>query len=489
VPEGNLVGKPIVLDDFQVKFILDVYDNPHTTKMAILSIARKNGKTGLIAALLLAHLVGPEAVLNSHLQSGAMSREQAAQVFNYASKMVMLSPQLSQIIRIVPSNKRLIGLPLNTTYQALSADAKTAHGGSPIFALLDEVGQVKGSRSDFIDAITTSQGAYDNPLLIAISTQASEDADLLSIWIDDAKKSKDPHTVCHVYSAPQGMELTDEEGWGKANPAMGTFRSKEDIRVNADKASRMPSFENTFRNLYLNQRVSYASPFASLNVWKSCGEAIDEYNGEMVYGGLDLSSRADLTSLQLIYKTKGKWNVISHFWTPEKGLLDRARRDRTPYDVWEKQGFLYATPGATVDYEYVAKHIKILLDRMNIGSIAYDRWRIDLLKKEFNDIGLELPLSECGQGYKDMSPAIDALESELLNARIRHGMNPVLTMCAANAIVIKDPSGNRKLDKSKSTGRIDGMVALAMAFHATGFNSEDEGDLDGFLNNPVSLRH
>jgi phage terminase large subunit-like protein len=157
--------------------------------------------------------------------------------------------------------------------------------------------------------------------------------------------------------------------------------------------------------------------------------------------------------------------------------------------VWEKQGFLYTTPGATVDYEYVAKHIKLLLDHMNVASIAYDRWRIDLLKKEFNDIGLELPLSECGQGYKDMSPAIDALESELLNARIRHGMHPVLTMCAANAIVIKDPSGNRKLDKSKSTGRIDGMVALAMAFHAIGSDSETEGDLDGFLNNPLSLRH
>ena len=179
VPEGEHVGKPVVLADFQKRFLLDIYDNPHITDTAILSMARKNAKTATIAFILLAHLVGPEAVQNSRIVSGAMSREQAAEVYNLASKCVMLSPELSKIIRIIPSSKKLVGLPMNVEYQAISAEGKTAHGKSPVLAILDEVGQVTGPRSDFIDAITTAQGAYANPLLIYISTQAANDGDLL----------------------------------------------------------------------------------------------------------------------------------------------------------------------------------------------------------------------------------------------------------------------------------------------------------------------
>jgi len=117
-PEGDKVGKPLKLDEFQKKFILDIYDNPHGTREAILSMARKNGKTALIAALLLVHLVGTEAKLNSQIASGAMSRENAAIVFNYAVKMINLNPELQKIIRIVPSQKELYGLPMNTSYKS-----------------------------------------------------------------------------------------------------------------------------------------------------------------------------------------------------------------------------------------------------------------------------------------------------------------------------------------------------------------------------------
>src|SRR5690625_3708743 len=138
VPEGAHVGEPLKLAPFQKKFIKAVYDNKHGTRRAYLSIARKNGKTALIAGILLAHLVGPEAKLNSQIVSGAMSRDQASLVFSLASKMVQLSPELSGIIRIVPSGRRLIGLPMNVEYRALAADGTTAHGLSPILAILDE---------------------------------------------------------------------------------------------------------------------------------------------------------------------------------------------------------------------------------------------------------------------------------------------------------------------------------------------------------------
>ena len=465
VPEGDHVGKPVVLAEFQRQFILEVYDNPHVTDTAILSIARKNAKTGTIAFILLAHIVGPEAKQNSRIVSGAMSREQAAEVYNLASKCVLISPKLRDKIRIVPSSKKLIGLLMGVEYQAISAEGKTAHGKSPILAILDEVGQVRGPQSDFIDAITTAQGAYEQPLLIYISTQAATDGDLFSILIDDAVRNKPKKTVCHVYAADKDGVLLDKEQWYKANPALGLFRSMSDMEKQADKANRMPSFENTFRNLNLNQRVSTMSPFVSKSVWELNGRVIVAENDVEWFGGLDLSARTDLTAFVLIGKNQdGTVIVDPYFWTPEIGLLDRAKTDRQPYDVWVREGFLRTTPGATVDYGYIAKEIAEITEGRNLVSLGFDRWRIDVFKKDCEREGVELPLIEFGQGFKDMSPAIDALEAELLNSKLAHGMQPVLTMCAANAVITKDPAGNRKLDKHKAVGRIDGMAALTMAF-------------------------
>lgn len=474
VPEGALVGQPLKLLPFQKKFIKAIYDNKHGTSKAYLSIARKNGKTALIACLVLAHLVGPEAKQNAQIVSGAMSRDQAALVFEACAKIIAESPALSARTRVLPSKKEIYGLQSGTKYKALAAQGSTVQGLSPVLAILDEVGQVEGARNKFISGITLSQGAHEAPLLIAISTQAAEDSHLFSIWLDDAENSKDPRIVSHVYAAPKDAKVDDPKAWRAANPALGIFCSLENFKQQAAEAKRMPAAENEFRNKFLNQRVSTVSPFMSKSVWESCANPAESLEDLEVYGGLDLSSRTDLTALVLIAKRGDVWQVRPYFWTPEKGLLERSRRDRQPYDVWQKQGFLKTTPGATVDYEFVAHDIAEIIAGLNVTAIAFDRWRIDLLKKEFADIGFTLPLVPHGQGFKDMSPALDAVEAEFLNGRISHGGNPVLTMCAAGAVVTKDPSGNRKLDKSKATSRIDGMVALAMAFGASSKLVEEE---------------
>jgi phage terminase large subunit-like protein len=466
IPEGDKVGQPVVLAEFQKKFILEVYDNPAVTDTGILSIARKNAKTGTIAFILLAHTVGPEAVQNSRIVSGAMSREQAAEVYNLASKCVMLSPKLNKIVKIVPSSKKLIGLPMNVEYQAISADGKTAHGKSPILAILDEVGQVKGPQSDFIDAITTAQGAYDNPLLLYISTQAATDADLFSVLIDDAQVNKHPKTVCHVYAADDDADLMDREQWKKANPAMNLFRSEADMLKQAEKAQRMPSFENTFRNLNLNQRVESSSPFVNHTVWAECGGK-PVYSG-VAYGGLDLSETNDLTALILVFLKDGVVNTKCHFWLPAEGLAERSKQDRVPYDVWAKQGFLSTTPGRSIEYEYVAKVIANMFTEHDIRKLAFDRYNMRHLRPWLVQAGLSDSLIEdrfqdFGQGFVSMSPALRNLETILLNSKLRHGDHPILKMCAANSVVRMDEAGNRKLDKKRSRGRIDGMVALAMA--------------------------
>lgn len=464
VPEGDLVGQAVVLAHFQKLFILCVYDNPFGTDTAILSIARKNAKTGTIAFILICHLVGPEAVLNSRIVSGARSREQAAEVFNLASKCVQLSPRLSDLIHIIPTAKKLIGKPRNVEYQAISAEGKTAHGKSPILAILDEVGQIRGPQDDFVDAITTAQGAYENPLLIYISTQAANDGDLFSIAIDDAKKNRPEKTVCHLYCADQDAGPLDKNQWKKANPAIGLFRSEKDMRKQAEKAARMPSFENTFRNLNLNQRIDQSTPFVSKSIWDSngmdAGPILDEY---VLYGGLDLSAKTDLTALVLVAEVDGKLKHWTFCWTPADGVRDRSERDREPYDLWVKDGLLLTTQGKTVNYEFVIRDIMDIVGGAELAAIAFDRWRIDVFKKDCEHLGVELPLVEFGQGFKDMAPAVDALEDSLLNSKIEHGGHPVLTMCARNAKVTTDPSGNRKFEKSKSNGRIDALVASAMA--------------------------
>ncbi len=488
VPEGNLIGRPIRLLWFQEAFILAVYDNPAGTSRAYLSIARKNSKTATIACLLLAHIVGPEAQQNSRIVSGARSRKQAAEVFNYASKMIMMSPKLKKLAHVTPSSKTILGYAKNVEYQASSAEAKSAHGGSPILAILDEVGQIKGPTDDFVEAIETSQGAYEGKaMLFAISTQAATDNDLFSRWIDDANTSKDPRIVSHIYSAPAECELDDRSAWAAANPALGIFRSVKDVEDFCKLAMRMPTKEASFRWLFLNQRIDASAPFVSPAVWRACDAAVDDFDGLPVFGGLDLSEVSDLTALVLMAPKSTDagtiWHVKPTFWLPGDSLREKAKADRVPYDVWESNGFLEATPGPTVDYEFVAAHLRELFDRLDIRKIAFDRWNWRHLKPWLQNAGFTdeqldgdaAVFEPFGQGYASMSPALRDLESMLLNKKIAHGGHPVLTMCMMNATVRPDPSGNRKLDKQRSRGRIDGAVALSMA---TAMAATYEGAVD-----------
>jgi len=499
IPDGMNMGQPVVLEEFQKEFIRKIWDNPAGTRRAIFSAGRKNAKTAIIAMIVLACLVGPLAIENSQIESGAMSRDQASKVFEYANKMAAMSPDIKPLIHPIPSHKTLLGLPLNTSYRAMSAEATTAHGGSPRVVIMDELGQVVGPRSDFFDAMVTSQGAHKDPLLIVISTQAANDADLLSILIDDAKSGVNPRNVCVLYTAPDDCDLMDEKAWRAANPAMGKFLSETEIRDQAEEAVRLPSTESRFRNLVLNQRVVATSPLISKSSWREVGDskgrpmvALDE--ADQIFGGLDLSGRTDLTSLVLLGETfddEGNAVESAHafFWTPEKGLLERTKRDRAPYDLWVKQGYIKTTPGASIDYEAVARDIAEIVEPLlgRIKCIAFDRWRIDILKKELERIGLELPLEAWGQGFKDMAPAVEALEAKVLNKTLRHDHNPVLTMCMANAVVTKDPAGGRKLDKSKTTGRIDGAQALTMACGIADRLMMNEGNFSDFVDSPLVL--
>jgi phage terminase large subunit-like protein len=383
-----------------------------------------------------------------------------------------MSPTLREFVTIRDTAKQLACPELGTLYRALSAEASTAYGFSPVFVVHDELGQVVGERSALYDALETAAGAQANPLSIIISTQAPTSADLLSVLIDDAIKGDDPRTVVSLYTCP--IDHPDPFSRGAialANPALGDFLNEEETMATAADAQRMSSKESSYRNLILNQRVVAVDPFVSRSVWSACGAPPMAIDGVQVWGGLDLSAVHDLTALVLVGCVNGVWQVHPTFWLPEDGLREKALRDRVQWDQFHKEGFLNVTPGKSVDYEFVAKILYDLFQTHNVVKIAFDRWRFEhlkpcLLRVGFHELMIEEKFLSFGQGYASMAPALDRLERDIINQRIAHGDHKVLSMCAANAVVTRDPAGNRKLDKAKSSGRIDGLVALAMAMGA-----------------------
>jgi phage terminase large subunit-like protein len=487
VPEGKFVGQPLKLAPYMREDFRLIYDNPHGTRRAIISRGRKNAKTTESAIIALLHLCGPEAKANSQLNSAAQSRDQAAILFSLAAKMVRLNPELNANVVVRDTAKQLACPELGTLYRALSADATTAYGLSPALTIHDELGQVKGPRSELYEALETATAAQESPLSIIISTQAPTDADLLSVLIDDAKAGHDKRTVLRLDTAPDDLDSFSEEAIRAANPAFGIFMNAGEVLAMADDARRMPSRQAEYENLVLNRRVEASAPFVSRQLWRDNGGAVRPFDkATPLYGGLDLSQVQDLTALVLIGRIDNIWHVRPTFWLPADGLAEKARKDRVPYDVWAKEGHLLTAPGKSVDYEFVAQVLRSEFERFDIRKIAFDRWGMKhlrpwLIKAGFTDEQIEAHFVEFGQGFQSMSPALRDLEGELLNGRVAHGNHPVLSMCAANAVVQTDPASNRKLAKHKSAGRIDGMVALTMAMGVAPMESDTPLDISAMV--------
>jgi len=486
VPSGVGAGGLFKMRDWQKKFVHDVYgpakkSGLREVRRAVLSVGRKNGKTAFIAALVLVHLVGPEAIENGEIYSAATEREQAGIIYKYCSQIVRADPELAGLLKCIDSTKRIVNYNNGSFYHALSSESKSKYGYNPTFVIYDELAQAPNR--DLYDALDTSMGAREEPLFMIISTQSNDPQHILSQLIDDGLKGEDPTTVTHLYEVP--MEVDDvfvEECWYLANPALNDFRSLEDLRVVAKRAKRMPSFEASFRNLYLNQRVDSKSPMIPRAEWESCFSEYDFVRGEDIFLGLDLSGSTDLTAMVAVSATNGE-RVKSWFWKPEGLISDHEHRDRVPYSLWAKQGIITTTPGKTVNHGFVAKILGEISEKYNILGLAYDRWRINDFLVALDSLGIEawidksqredtedflesrdgIRLVPFGQGFRDMGPALENLEMSILEGNLQHDGNPCLTWNISNAIAVLDPSGNRKFDKSKVRFRIDGAVALAMA--------------------------
>jgi len=489
VTSGKEAGRKLRLRPFQVEFVKAVYRQgpgrigTRLVRTAVLSMGRKNGKTQLAAALALCHLCGPEVESRGEIYSCANDRFQAAKIFDEMVAMIQRHPFLADRTNICRHRKEIEDFPSGSRYAALTSEPSTKFGLSPSFVVYDELGQAD-NRALF-DAMDSALGARKEPLMMVISTQAADDHAPLSQLIDYGLQVQrgeidDSSFYLSLHTVPLDADAFDPAMWELANPALGDFRSLPDVERLARQAKRMPVQENSFRNLILNQRVAAEVRFFDRTAWMNCAGEPKIVPGAKVYAALDLGGTRDLSALIIIQKDiDDVFHVVPYCWLPGD-VEERAAQDHVPYTQWQREGYISAI-GRTTDPEVIARKIAEINGVNPIQCLSFDRWRIADLQRELDAIGCRVPLIPHGQGFRDMSPAINCLDRLVLQKRIRHGGHPVLTWCALNAIVTRDPAGAIKLDKSKSTGRIDAVVALAMSFTPALLMAERPVDIEALI--------
>lgn len=466
VPSGPLVGQPMRLFDFQKQILLGIFDSGTATRRALISFARQNGKTLLASCLTLLHLCGPRYQRNGLLVSTGLSREQASLLFDYCAKIVRASPMLAAVVQVVDHLKQLRCAELGTLYRALSSDAPSQYGMSPFFAVHDELGQIDDESHELYDAVESGMISQLAPLSVVISTQAADDRALLSQLLDRAVE--DSATRAFLWVAAPEMDPFSDEALRAANPAFDHFVNQAELRAQAASAKRMPSLEPAYRNLHLNQRIDQTTFFCAPAVWEENGAAPGPLDGSAIVIGLDIGMTRDLNAIVTL---ADDGSVHTFCFLPEAGLAEKSREDSARYVELARDGYLLTTPGDAVSLEHVAIFLRKLFGRCTVRAVAYDPALFKFLrpwleKAGFTEAEIETTFVAHRQGFYSMHGAVRELETRLLERKLKHGNHPVLKMCAINARVAIDSSGSRKFVKKASRGRMDAIVALAMACSA-----------------------
>jgi len=480
ITKGPLAGKRMKLLPEQLRFVRAVYATDRKglrkVRIGVKSEPKGNGKTGLVAGLCLCHLLGPEAEPRGEVYSAAIDRQQAALIFAEMEAILHQVPEFLVRVNISRFMKRmevLEGVGDASTYEALSADARRAHGIAPSLFAYDELAQAKDRV--LLDNLINGLGKRKEALGIVISTQAPDDEHPLSQLIDDGLTGADPSIYVQLTAAPEDADPFAEATWLACNPALGKFLSLQEMHEAAERARRIPAFEPAFRNLRLNQRIDASEERRLIprREWELCEGPVDrdELLGRSCYAGLDLSGKQDLTSFTLVFpddEAETGYDILPFFWTPEGAMAARRLREQDFLKRAIADGFVTAVPGPTIRYRYMAQQIGELRRRYDIRVIAFDPWRIDDFKQDMTDEGIDdLPLEPFIQGWKSFGPAIEYFAELATTARLRSAANPVLRACVTTAITITDTAGNLKIDKDASNNsamvRIDGAVTLVMA--------------------------
>jgi phage terminase large subunit-like protein len=485
--KGTWWKQPFELIDWQEQIIRDLFGvlKPNGYRQfttAYIEIPKKMGKSELAAAVAL-YLTCADGEERAEVYGCAADRNQAKIVYDVAVDMVHLCPSLNKRVKILQSQKKLVYLPTNSTYQVLSADVANKHGFNTSGVIFDEL-HTQPNRKLY-DVMTKGSGdARMQPLYFLITTAGT---DTNSICYEVHQKAQDiiagrkidPTFYPVIFGADESDDWTDPKVWKKANPSLGITVGIDKVEAACESAKQNPGEENAFRQLRLNQWVKQAVRWMPMDKWDACAFPVDpeELEGRVCYGGLDLSSTSDITAFVLVFPPRDeedKYVVLPYFWLPEETLDLRVRRDHVPYDVWEKQDLIETTEGNVIHYGFIEKFIENLGERYNIREIAFDRWGAVQMVQNLEGMGFTVV--PFGQGFKDMSPPTKELMKLVLEKRIAHGGNPVLRWMMDNIYIRRDPAGNIKADKEKSTEKIDGAIAMIMGLDRAIRGGNDNGE-------------
>lgn len=465
-------------------------------RVAYVETAKGSGKSPLAAGIGLYGLMA-DGESRAEVYAAATKKDQAMILFRDAVAMRDLSPELAT--RLVKSGvgENAWNLAYHQTgsfFRPISADDGQS-GPRPHIALLDEVHEHRSGM--VVEMLRAGTKSRRQALMLMITNSGANKQSVCWDYHDYAIKVaagqiEDDSFFGFVCALDEGDDpFKDERCWGKANPSLENgLPGVKYLREQVTQARGMPSKESVVRRLNFCQWVEAEAPWIGSELWFGAQDKDfdpDLLFGRRCWGGLDLSSTQDLTALVLLFEPNEadpQWRLVPHFWLPNDGLHDKADKDRVPYIAWRDAGYLHTTPGRAIDQLFVARQAAEIAAMYDLQSIAYDRWHIEGFKQLLGREGISLPLEPFGQGYKEMAPAVNEFERLLISGLLKHGGNPVMTWCAANAVTVSDPAGNRKVSKERATGRIDGIVAAIMAAGCAAMGRE-VFDINEFLNAPL----
>jgi phage terminase large subunit-like protein len=498
---GEYEGQPYELLDWQQFIVGSLFgwigaDGYRRFRSCYVETAKGSGKSPLAAGVGLYGMMA-DGEAGAEIYAAATKKDQAMILFRDAVAMVNLSPELSS--RVTKSGTglnvwNLAWLERRSFFRPIASDDGQS-GPRPHISLLDEVHEHKDGY--VIEMLKAGQKSRRQPLQFAITNSGTDKRTVCWDYHDYGAKVcagtlQDDTFFAYICALDEGDDpFVDEACWDKANPSLRFgLPGMRYLREQVAQARGMPSKESIVRRLNFCQWVESEAPWISGDVWFNCKDDDFDANllfGRRCFGGLDLSSTQDLTALVLMFEPSEHdphWRQAEWFWLPGDGLHHKADQDRAPYTLWRDQGHLNALPGKAINKLAVVKQAAEIAAMYDLQCMAYDRWRIEDLKMILDQEGITLPLVPFGQGFKDMAPAVDEYERRLLNAEVRHQANPVMTWCAANAIVVTDPAGNRKVAKEKATGRVDGIVAAIMATGCS-MTAKAAVDINQFIMDPI----
>ncbi len=471
---GKRAGEPFKLLAWEKQVVQDIFGwkRPNGTRRyrtVYIEVPRKNGKTSFCAGIAL-YLLFADGEPGAQIYSAAADRMQASLVFKEASAMVRSS--LTLMAEKPAIYRHSISVEsTGSFYRVISADAAHQQGFNSHGVIFDEL-HVQPNR-ELWDVLTTSMGARRQPMLVAITTAGYDRTSICWEQHEYAKQIldgviKDDAYYPVIYAAEPEDDWLDEKTWEKANPSLDVTISREFLRTEAERARQVPAYQNTFRRYYLNQWTAQESRWIPLEAWDACEAQYDEQimEGAACYGGLDLASTSDIAALILDFPEESDADGMRHtwleyYWVPEDNIMERARRDRVPYDAWARDGYIRATEGNVIDYEVILRDIEELGERFNIREIAFDRWGATQVSRRLMDMGFQVV--GFGQGMVSMAAPSAELMRCILSKRLRHRKHPVTRWMADNVMVDTDAAGNVKPNKQKSREKIDGIVAGIMA--------------------------